>query len=309
MIEKPAVLVTSTGRTGTAFFADLFPRIVAECDAFHEPDCLKNLWPFEILDVLQQFGPVLATVDKLRLLGNVRGMSVARITGQVKDRPVASALERLRSRFVNSLCGTLYVESNQQMVGLIDVLPVVFRQCRIVYLVRDPREWLRSYWCHTGAAFSIVDLVSFLPAGRLRAPLCFQDPWAREWGEMDRFQKNCWLWAKKNRYALECVKHTDEARMWRFEDVFLGDRRYEVLEDLVDFATRFPDGTRFDHGSLEGVLERKVNESKRDILSPWREWSAERVRDFRKMCGGLMDELGYGEEPEWRRMCEEAGAP
>lgn len=308
MIEKPAVFITSTGRTGTQFFGQLFGRVIPGCDSFHEPDCVAGAPLRDFLSASRRFGIKQAVLGKMRPIGNMRGLSVGRICGELGRKAASNAVYRLRARFVDGLSGQLYVESNHQLIGLIDILPDVFRTCRIVYLVRDAREWLRSFWSHSGGFYRHGDLMQYLSGGRLRASMCPGDPWGDRWRDMDRFQKNCWLWAKKNRYALECVKRTDEARMWRFEDVFLGDGRYETLEELVGFATRFPDGERFEYDSLDGVLEKEVNASEPGALPPWREWSADRVRAVREICGELMDELGYGDEPEWRRMCREAGA-
>ncbi len=305
MIAKPAVFITSTGRTGTMFFGELFERAVRDCSSFHEPDCVTVNTPLQdFLAATRRFGPVQVVLGNLRPRGNMRGLSAGRMAGRFGRQQTARAVERLRERFVPGLKSRLYVESNLQLIGLIDILPQVFAKCRIVYLVRDGREWLRSCWSHSGGYFRATDLMQLLSGGRLRASMCAGDRWAEQWEQMDQFQKNCWLWAKKNRYALECVKRTNEARMWRFEDVFLGGRRYEVLEEVVDFATGFPDGTRFEHGSLDGMLERSVNASEPGPLPHWREWSGEQVRAFREICGSLMDELGYGEEPEWRRKCE-----
>ena len=308
MIQKPAVFVTSTGRTGTAFFGGLFGRVVRECDSFHEPDCVAGDPLQDFVDASQLFGLRQVVLEKLRPMGNMRGLTVGRTAGKLQNEPAVRGVERLREAFVRGLPGQLYVESNHQLVGLIDILPQVFRRCRIVYLVRDAREWVRSCWGHAGGFYRARDLVRLLSGGRLRAPMCSDDPWAARWTDMSRFEKNCWLWAKKNRYALDCLRGTDEARMWRFEDVFLGNRRYEVLEKLVQFATCFPGGPRFEYTSLDGVLERPVNASGPGALPRWREWSEGRVRAFRLICGELMDELGYGREPEWQWMCERAGA-
>ena len=38
MIEKPSIIVTSIGRTGTKFFAGLFDNIIPEATSLHEPD-------------------------------------------------------------------------------------------------------------------------------------------------------------------------------------------------------------------------------------------------------------------------------
>ena len=41
-IEKPTILVTSLGRTGTDFFAKFFASIIPDCTSLHEPDIIQN---------------------------------------------------------------------------------------------------------------------------------------------------------------------------------------------------------------------------------------------------------------------------
>ena len=41
MIEKPTIIITSIGRTGTKFFGDLFREIIPDSTSLHEPDFLK----------------------------------------------------------------------------------------------------------------------------------------------------------------------------------------------------------------------------------------------------------------------------
>ncbi len=38
MIDKPSIIITSLGRTGTKFFADFFADIIPESTSLHEPD-------------------------------------------------------------------------------------------------------------------------------------------------------------------------------------------------------------------------------------------------------------------------------
>src|SRR5258706_14980989 len=40
MIEKPTILVTSIGRTGTEFFSRFFANIIPDCTSLHEPNTI-----------------------------------------------------------------------------------------------------------------------------------------------------------------------------------------------------------------------------------------------------------------------------
>ncbi|MFP4029300.1 MAG: sulfotransferase [Candidatus Brocadiia bacterium] len=303
-IQKPCVFITSTGRTGTKFFAYLFNQVVPDCDAFHEPgqvdlfsisDIIHN-WPYFTLSQL--------LLDKFADARNVRGLSILRIGNRISADEASRQLYRLRKRIVQTVSGRPYVESNHQIIGLIDVVTHVFPHVNIIYMVRDPRDWLVSSYRYGAGWYG--NIVSSL-IGRANPQICADRETATAWEEMNNFQRNCWYWATKNRYALQCVGRTPGARLFKFEDIFRGEERYRHLRELMDFATGFGDGREFDYESLDGMLERKINKSDPDGFPGWREWGPERVRQFQQICGDLMEELGYGTEPEWRKMCREAG--
>ncbi len=306
-LDKPSVFITSTGRTGTKFFAHLFNNVVPECDAFHEPGLVDYWSGGRLLQNLPYFSLRQLTFDKLFSSRNVRGISLRRNAGTLPFETACEVLYESRGSIVDTVEAPLYVESNFQVVGLIDVLSEVFRDCRIIFVVRDGRDWVRSSYCFGGGWYGPWHLMASLDIGRLKAPLCARDPWKKRWAEMNHFEKNCWLWRRKNAYAVECVKNTPEARLFKFEDIFKGSDRRETVSDILDFATD-RGGTRFEYNSqkVHEQLDRKVNRSDPGEFPGWPDWSAERVRQFQRICGGLMDDLGYGDEPEWKEKCRQA---
>lgn len=110
---------------------------------------------------------------------------------------------------------------------------------------------------------------------------------------MSEFEKVCWAWAKLNDYALGTVQQNSDARMFRFEDIFWQQNRYQHLSELVNFVTNFSGTAPIRYtGSLQGWLEKQIHKSTASFPA-WDEWSSIQKRQFESICGPLMDKLGY----------------
>lgn len=78
VIEKKSIFVISAGRTGTAFFAELFGKIIRGCDSFHEPDVFKRLAFRAVgshLAAMKHFGPYRYTFGKALGKGSTRAQT------------------------------------------------------------------------------------------------------------------------------------------------------------------------------------------------------------------------------------------
>lgn len=302
-VNKPSVFVTSTGRTGTLFLAHLFDRILPDVLSCHEPDVINTRDIRDIMRKLSSFGPSLIW-GKFHKKGNMRGLSDLRIARSISRSEAARRLRALRARFMGSR-GQVYVECNNQFYGLIDVLPEAFPNSKVIYMIRDGREWVRSMMARTGGVHRRYEARNLVPGGLVTPRDVPGDPWGKRWDSLDHFSKNCWWWMALNGYALNSISKNPHARMWKFEDVFLGENRYECLRDLVDFASHFPDGTTVESASLEGTLQTRRNVS-RGGPDHWTEWSPGWVAQFQRICGDFMSRLGYGFEREWQSKCSAA---
>ena len=306
-IAKRSIFVTSSGRTGTLFFARLLGRLIPAARAFHEPDVLPNSLK-GLREALKHFDPFHLTLGRMSSASCMRRLSIQRQCGRASRAYAARDVRRMRKRFVESLDGDIYVEASAQTIGLIDVLPTVFPNSRTAVLVRDGRDWVRSISAFFTECFGTRDLVHVLGGGRLTAAMCPRDPWHEAWGGFSRFERKCWWWAASNRYALQCISRSPGAKLWKYEDVFLSPARYARLREIVDFVTTFPDGRRVEYGPLDGALERRVHQSPPEAFPHWREWSDTQAAQFQRICGELMSQLGYGHEPQWQEKCARAAA-
>jgi hypothetical protein len=203
-----------------------------------------------------------------------------------------------RRGFVHSRSGTVFIESSLAYYGLIDVLKGVYEHHRVVYIIRDGHDWVQS-WLNWGEMHGISG--GMYGKGRIgkifghnwpKASEIAADPCQQEWVSMSEFEKLCWAWFKLNAYAFDTVQENPNARVFRFEDIFQSKDRYQHLADLVQFVTTFPDIGSVSAGPLEGWLDSQVYKSA-GRFPPKEKWSTEQKRQFRTMCGPLMEKLGY----------------
>jgi hypothetical protein len=295
MIEKPSILITSVGRTGTEFFAKLFSEILPDCTSLHEPDIFKytgiqnRLGHFS--EQIRQAG--LWRMVILKALGKwtLVNISDARFRGVLDYHQAATRLHDQRLGFVARMPGTIYVESNLGYYGLLDVLPETFKNHRAIYIVRDARDWIRSTY-NWGEVYGKKGLRKLLAHKWPTAGDIPGDALARKWESLSKFERLCWTWARLNEFALNNISKNPHARLFHFEKIFTGEKRYSYLNDLLQFATSL---TGMEHpllNSTDGWLERKIHESS-NRFPGWETWTVDQKRHFEIICGPLMAKLGY----------------
>lgn len=295
MIEKPSILITSIGRTGTEFFAHFFAEVIPAADSLHEPDIFKFLG---VDDKVGHYRTQIRRAGVWRMLllkamgqWTLVRLSDQRFMGRLTAERAKSRLLSQRRGFIARLPGSVYVESNLGYYGLLDVTPEAFRAHRAIYIVRDGRDWVRST-LNWGEVYGKRGLRRLLAHNWPTARDISGDPFGRIWTDMPVFQKLCWAWARLNEYALQIMDHNPSARIFRFEDIFLGPDRYARLGELVDFGLSVPGLGALPARKLEGWLERKIHQSD-GAFPAWDRWTPLQQHQFREICGPLMERLGY----------------
>jgi hypothetical protein len=297
MIEKPTILVTSIGRTGTEFFAELFANIMPNCTSLHEPDIIKfpgvknrfihysqqiqraGFWRIIVLKALGKW--TLANVSDSRFLGNLN-LSEATKT-----------LHSQRKDFVSKLPGSIYVESNLGYYGLLEVIPHVFKNHRTIFIVRDGRDWVRST-LNWGEVYGKVGMRKIFAHKWPTAKDVKDDEYATRWDDFSRFEKLCWAWSRLNNYALNTISENPNAQVYKFESIFLDENRYQNLNDLLSFTVSLPGMDPESLGSTSGWLERKIHQSSNGFPE-WKQWTSDQKSKFHEICGPQMERLGYGD--------------
>ena len=295
MIDRPSIIITSLGRTGTKFFSLLFKEIIPGCSSFHEPDIVQYFGANNRIKSLiaQVKNAGVYNMVFLKLLGkwSLIKISDARLRGDISEEQAIKEVLRQRTGFVNSKPGNVYVESNAGYYGLIPILNKVYTHHRAVYIIRDGRGWVSSEM-NVKELYGKKGLRKMLSHKMPSASEFPTDPLYQRWQSASRFEKLCWAWSKLNGYALNTIAENPCARMFRFEEIFSKKRDYRVLNDLVTFATSLPDIDPKRIGKTDGWLDRKIHESSNEFPA-WEKWTTDQKRQFEQICGPLMEILGY----------------
>jgi len=302
MIKKPTVIITSLGRTGTLFFARFFKDRFGNVAAFHEAGriTLREMKISEIADSIKNFGLKKSVFNKLSGKSGIMSLSHGRMRREMSDHQAAQEIIKNRAAFIEKAAEDLYVESNYQYYGLIDVLPSVFERHKLVYIIRDPRDWVAS--CINSRLFYHPTDFHTLIGDRITPALIKDDEYIGKWREMDRFERLCWAWNYINNYAVKSVKNNPHASIYKFEEIFLSDDRAAKLIELMEIILDF-DGLRIqkpDKRDVAEFLDRRINKSKIQNFPKWDKWSKERAKFLHEMCGSLMREFDYGKEEKWQ---------
>ena len=298
MIETPAIVITSLGRTGTKFFTALFGELLPDATSLHEPDYL-NFGQYrgvsektnQVVRQLQEVGMRNLIIRKALGQWSLKELSDARVRRQLSYEDAVRNVLSQRKQFISSRKGSIYIESSSAYYGLIDVLTDVYQRHKVAYIVRDGRHWVRS-------------MINFQPGynrGRIRrlispplpsASEIADDPFNSRWPSMSLFQQLCWAWSTLNKYAIETISDNPNARLFQFEDIFQTDDRYQHLKELVQFLTFDSHRRWISTGALDGWLDRKIHKSQGEFPA-WGQWSNNRKQQFLEICGPLMERLGY----------------
>ncbi|MBN1996433.1 sulfotransferase domain-containing protein, partial [candidate division KSB1 bacterium] len=232
-IEKPSIFIVSGGRTGTAFFTKLFNTSSNLTSAYHEPENIDYFNLTEIKTKSKHFGLCNLTVRKLCGRWGITNLSNQRMAGKISVTEAAQKLLDQRRTFIEGQDAEIYVESSYHFYGLIDIIPLIFENYKIVYIVRDPRDWVRSHmdkkeWYHFTNPATLFGT-------RISPRLIGDTRYTAQWKSMDRFEKLCWAWQMINSYALDMIKKTgsENIQYMRFEDIFAAGNKKEKMEQLL----------------------------------------------------------------------------
>src|SRR5690349_22900969 len=102
MIDKPTILITSLGRTGTQFFAKLFAEILPDSTSLHEPDIFQGTAPDRYAQYVEQVrraGAFRMVFKKALGKWMLVRVSDQRFSGRLGSQPAARELDAQRRTF------------------------------------------------------------------------------------------------------------------------------------------------------------------------------------------------------------------
>lgn len=214
--------------------------------------------------------------------------SNARLAEHVSDKQMADVIIKFRQNKIRSINDGYYIESNPFLVGFAPVLDKVFPNSHTVQVVRDPREYVRSAINH-GATKGLKKLLNkHLPYWHLKI-----DPSYKIHDPVDPVQRFSIYWLCINEFLINACENKENYHLVKFEDLFGADKRN--LEGLAK-----------DMGvEVQNIDTTPANKSRYKVAESWHEWSREDCVILHRICSPLMQKLGYGKEPEWRKIVNE----
>ena len=229
---------------------------------------------------------------------------IARRRGKIDKLEAAKRLYKLRHNYISRLKQDIYAEANLQLAGLIDIIPLVFPNSKTIFIIRDGRNWVRSYInIQSTIIYSKTDPLYYVPHARLNAKMIPDDPFLYKWDKFSVFQRICWLWRSHIEYALKTIEINPNAQIMTYESLF---EDSDSFKSFFKYLTKFPDNYQAEYqynGELSGKL---FHESTANRFSKWENWPLSLVNDFQEICGDLMCQQGYGSEAEWKEMVTKA---
>ncbi|MGB5161231.1 MAG: sulfotransferase [Thermoanaerobaculia bacterium] len=255
---ETAVVVLSTGRTGTMALAEYFDAAYPQVRALHEPKPSRHL----------------------RLVAN------RYLCGKLTKDETARRLVDSRRDLLGGISQPVYIESNPFLLGCLDVLGELFPNVKVVHVVRDPRTYIRSsinFRSRNLAKWLALRLVPYWVV----TPERYEERTVRTRAQMSEIEWLAWNWALRNAFLDRGERLYGENYLrLRFEDVF--DSGGAGLRSMARWIG-LPDQPML----VKAMREKKVNPSKRSRLPEWESWPAAARESVRRHCGELAGQYGY----------------
>ena len=288
--EKCFVFIVSAGRTGTRFFGDQLGHMIGGAFSVHEPDVLMD-FKLKSLSQLRLFGWYNLIFGKLTGKTGIRNLSQNYLAGKLSLPELKAAVIDHREKFYRNISQDLIIESYSGWYGAIPAIQSLYKNYKIVIIVRDPRDWVVSNM-NWGTMYGKRDWVSRLKLGRLNPAMINDEHYRDQWQHFTRFQKLCWAWNAIYGILLRETADDPNATIVKFEDLFRSEQKYEHLENLLGFISRYP-GRKFDYRIAKGVLEKIANPNVSCEFPGWQDWDERMKEDLLRLCGNVAQKFCY----------------
>lgn len=288
--DKCFVFIISAGRTGTKFFGDQLSHMIGDAFSVHEPDVLMD-FKLKSLSQLRLFGWYNLIFGKLTGKSGIRNLSQNYLAGKLSLLGLKAAVIDHREKFYRDISQDLIIESYSGWYGAIPAIQSLYKNYKIVVIARDPRTWVVSNM-NWGTMYGKRDWVSRLKLGRLNPAMINDEYYRDRWRYFTRFQKLCWAWSTIYAILLKETADDPNAVIVKFEDLFRSEQKYEHLEKLLAFISRYP-GRQFDFRLAENILDKVANPNISDAFPDWEDWDNGMKNDLIRLCSTVAQEFSY----------------
>lgn len=185
-----------------------------------------------------------------------------------------------------------YIDSNNQLYALLTFVADLYPGLRVIHLVRDPREYVRSHlnWIrHRPKSFVANYLIPFWQPN---AWLLKELAWSK-WMRLNTFERYCWIWNYKNCYIGQLENSQIPYLRIYFEDFFGNTVSRDALNRMLEFLNLEM------VAGIEDKFQRPVNPAKGKSFPQWSNWTTKQCRQLEAFCGETMKAYSYGDEAEW----------
>jgi hypothetical protein len=288
--DKYFVFLTSAGRTGTKFFGDLLGDMIDGAFSVHEPDVLMD-FKLKSLRQLRYFGLYKLIIGKLMRKTGIRNLSQNFLSGQIKLIDLKAAIVDHRDNYYRSIDRELIIESYSGWYGAIPAIQSLYKNYKIVVIVRDPRDWVVSNM-NWGTMYGKRDWVSRLGLGRLDPAMIGDTQLEQQWQNFSQFQKLCWAWKTIYEIILVSAERDANTIIFKFEDLFRSEKKYENMEKLLSFISKFP-AKNFKYNIPQNILEKQVNTNISYEFSRQGNWDTKMNSELIRICSKTAKKFKY----------------
>jgi hypothetical protein len=256
---KKTGIIVSNGRTGTQFLATYFDKNYDDVVALHEPR------------------PSFA----------LRRYTHAYMAGKVSDAKMATVLKRKREKLMGSVSASTYIESNGYLHGFIPVLDQVWPDPTVIHIVRDPRSYAASALNHQEAHVMKNIFNRFVPHWLPDVRHLVNDSEV-----LSPLGNYAAFWMVINSAIGQNAEGRESYYRIPYESLFGGD--YAGIRKICDCFS-----LEYKATGNPVSPDTPINENQSTRVGHWRTWPPERCAELHRLCSPLMQEYGYGLEPEW----------
>ena len=263
-MTKP-IFVVSSGRSGSQLIEKLFSSIKTY-DAHHEYLCT-----------------------------HVQSLAMQKYMNLKENKDIVNDLKLIYSQAVKFSKKKYFLDSSNKLSWLIDELSKVFDDAKFVYIYRDGRNVVSSFYNKLSQEmyddYSVSTLIDFLESGKdsLRPPPEKKYWWPipldsrlDEFKLMSRFERVCFYWTEVNETILESLKNLKESSYISF-DLNTLTTNYDIFSEFLEFLDVKPSKDLFN------IIQKPHNiHIKKDFGL-----TEDQNKIFNLLCGRMMKKLGY----------------